>query len=277
MQNTAIDWTEKRWNFLRGCTRVSEGCRHCYAERTAARFATPGNPYEGIAEFVKTDAGQEARWTNKVVVVEKELDAPLRSRKPALVFVNTMSDTFHADVPDEIIIQAFDVMRQASCHQFQLLTKRPERVLEMCVAGLLEWSPNIWMGTSVEDNLTVDRLTHLQQVRAEIKWVSVEPLLEDIADSLELHLSWLDWVVVGGESGPRARPMKSEWASSIWADCLRTDVPFFFKQMGGRTDKGQRELVNENGDKFPRQREYPIDIERFHKTKGQMVEQLRIL
>lgn len=236
-----IEWTESTWNPVRGCTRVSKGCENCYAERTAARFATKGNPYYGFAKFVETKNGKEPRWTNKVEVVSKHLIQPLRWTKPRLIFVNSMSDLFHEKLPFEDIQIVFDVMNAADHHTYQVLTKRHERLLEL--SSKLEWGDHIWMGVSVEDKQTVKRLDFLKQTDAKIKFCSAEPLIEDISTEVDKHLDWLDWIIVGGESGPYARPMDPRWAIDIWKQSINKPVAFFFKQYGGVKDKRVGKLI----------------------------------
>lgn len=265
MAETSIEWTDKVWNPVRGCSRVSEGCRNCYAERMAVRFSGPGQPYEGLA-VMKSDGPQ---WTGKVVCVEEALDAPLHWRKPCRVFVNSMSDLFHDAVPDEFIDKVFAVMALCPQHTFQVLTKRPERMRDYlltvqnddkdmqrwanpaceisdspCAAGVVEdndWPlPNVWMGVSVEDQRTADeRIPLLLQTPAAVRWISAEPLLGPM--QIRGYLGQiaaiygtrkLDWVVVGGESGPGARPMHPDWARSLRDQCQAAGVAFFFKQWG---------------------------------------------
>ena len=254
MGKTKIEWTRGddgelgyTWNPVRGCSRVSEGCRHCYAEAVAARFSGPGLPYEGLAA--------DGKWTGKVKLIEKHLADPLRWTKPRRIFVNSMSDLFHEGISDEDIARIFVVMQKAKQHTFQVLTKRPKRMLEWCgkiirQRGDSEWFlPNVWLGVSVEDQKTADeRIPLLLQTPAAVRFVSAEPLLgpmelkEFINDGWLGHESggpqgWindplLDWVIVGGESGPKARPMLLEWARKIVADCTAAGVAVFVKQLG---------------------------------------------
>ena len=223
-----IEWTQSTWNPIRGCTRVSEGCRYCYAERIAARFSQEGFAYEGLAKMTK--AGP--RWLNKVRLVPELLDAPLKWKKPQLIFVNSMSDLFHEDVPLEFILDVFDTMVKAKQHQFQVLTKRSRRLVEL--SNEIQWPKNVWMGVSVEDQDYTFRIDHLRKTDAHIKFLSLEPLIGALPG---LNLGRIDWVIVGGESGPRARPIQEEWVTDIRDQCLQTDVPFFFKQWGGRNKK----------------------------------------
>ena len=223
-----IEWTQSTWNPVRGCTRVSEGCRFCYAERIAARFSGEGLAYEGLAEMTK--AGP--RWSNEVRRIRELLDAPLRWKKPRLIFVNSMSDLFHQDVPLEFILEVFDTMNRAEQHQFQVLTKRSQRLAELSCE--IQWPKNVWMGVSVESQDYTFRIDHLRQTGAHIKFLSLEPLIGALP---KLDLARIDWVIVGGESGPKARPMQEEWVVDIRDQCQKVNIPFFFKQWGGRSKK----------------------------------------
>lgn len=216
---TAIEWTDATWNPVRGCVKVSPGCRHCYAETFAERFrGVPGHPFE---------QGFDLR------LVPEKLDAPLRWRTARRVFVNSMSDLFQEGVPTEYIIEVARVMQRADWHTYQVLTKRHDRMREL-LCGELSWLarlPHVWFGVSVENRRHgLPRLEALRHTPAAIRFLSIEPLLEDLG---RLDLSGFDWVIVGGESGPHARPMKEEWVLSIRDNCRATRVPFFFKQWGG--------------------------------------------
>lgn len=262
-KKTGIEWTDSTWNPIRGCTRVSEGCRNCYAEVVAARFSGEGQPYEGLANFVSlSDGSKDARWTGDIKVVSHMIDAPIRWKKPRLIFVNSMSDMFHPNVSDETIDTLFAVMAKADHHQFQVLTKRPERMLSFSIGFGIP--PNVWMGVSVENVETLSRLDYLEQVKADVRFVSAEPLLGNISPQIQPYLKWLNWVIVGGESGVKARPMNIDWARDIYIDCRIFRVPYFFKQMGGKggKDKGDSKLIGYNGDPYPFQHDYPIQIER---------------
>jgi protein gp37 len=226
--SSAIEWTDATWNPLRGCTKISPGCKHCYAETFAERFrGVPGHPYEHGFDFR---------------LVPEALDLPLSWKKPRFVFVNSMSDLFHDRVPVEYIEQVFSVMRRAPQHVFQVLTKRSERLREL--APRLTWSSNVWIGVSVESERYLSRVADLVTVeRAAIRFLSIEPLLGPIPC---LPLNGIDWVIVGGESGPGARPLAEEWACSIRDQCVRYKVPFFFKQWGGVNKKASgRKLQGE--------------------------------
>ena len=211
---TKIEWSERVWNPVTGCTKVSPGCRHCYAERFAVRLQRMGN--------------QRYRRGFAVTLHSDLLDLPLTWKKSSMVFVNSMSDLFHESIPAEFIHQVFDVMVKADWHIFQVLTKRSQRVLEL--ASELPWRPNIWIGVSVETARYYGRIEHLRQVPANIRFLSCEPLLGPLDN---LPLDGIHWVIVGGESGPGARPMKKEWVLSIRDQCLKAGVRFFFKQWGG--------------------------------------------
>lgn len=211
---SSIEWTETTWNPTTGCTKISHGCKRCYAERMSKRLQAMG---------VQKYADGFAVRTHEAVLAE-----PLAWRKPRLVFVNSMSDLFHQAVPAAFIERVFTTMNQASQHTFQVLTKRPSRVRQL--SSRLTWTPNIWMGTSIESEQWLDRLENLRQIPAHIRFLSLEPLLGPLPD---LRLDGIGWVIVGGESGPGARPMEAAWATSIRDQCLAGGVPFFFKQWGG--------------------------------------------
>lgn len=223
--NSSIEWTESTWNPVTGCTKVSPGCQHCYAERMAKRLKAMGQP----------------NYANgfKLTLHEHALELPLKWKKPQIIFVNSMSDLFHKDVPARFIQETFDVMRRAHWHQFQVLTKRSERLLEM--SQTIEWPNNVWMGVSVERQNYVFRIADLRETRAEIKFVSFEPLLGSLPG---LDLQGIDWAIVGGESGPGARPMQKDWVLGIQAQCQRDQVPFFFKQWGGVNKKKAGRLLD---------------------------------
>jgi protein gp37 len=217
-QTSTIEWTEATWNPVTGCNKISPGCKFCYAERMAYRLQAMG----------------QERYRNafEVTLQPDALEVPLRWRAPRVIFVNSMSDLFHKDVPPEYIKQVFAVMQQAPQHTFQVLTKRPERVAEL--GSELPWPTNVWMGTSIESIDYVWRVRALKDVPAKTRFLSVEPLLGPIP---RLPLKGIHWVIVGGESGPGARPMKVEWARQIRDQCIAKGVPFFFKQWGGTNKK----------------------------------------
>ena len=270
---TGIEWTDATWNPVRGCSKVSEGCRHCYAMSVAARFSGPGQPYEGLA------TRSPARWTGKVAFVETHLADPFRWKRPRLVFVNSMSDLFHEDIPDAWIDRVFGVMAAAGNHTFQVLTKRPERMrdyvrglahnYDRLEAGarsafrtlrfqgipLVPWPiPNVWLGTSVEDQAAANaRIGALIATPAAVRFLSCEPLLGPLSfrwaawaplngqrvnrehlDGLRGHVQW---VIAGGENGPKARPCDLNWLRAIRDQCDAAGVPFFLKQLGGWPNK----------------------------------------
>ena len=233
---TGIEWTDATWNPIRGCSRVSEGCRNCYAEHTAARFSGKGKPYEGLATIknVQRPDGStlttEYHWTGEVRLIESALDAPLRWKKPRMIFVNSMSDLFHPKVQPQWMMKIFEVMARANWHTFQVLTKRPATMLDFLThRNDLNVLPNVWLGVSVEDRKTKFRIDWLRETPAAVRFLSIEPLLEEIG---KLKLTGIHWVIVGGESGPCARPMHPDWARSVRDQCQAAGVPFFFKQWG---------------------------------------------
>jgi protein gp37 len=209
-----IEWTGATWNPVTGCTKVSDGCKNCYAERIAYRLQAQGQPH-----YVD---GFEVR------IHEDSLGIPLKWKKPRIVFVNSMSDLFHEEIPMEFLKRVFLVMNHAKQHVFQILTKRSEYLLKM--NRELVWSENIWMGVSVENQKYLGRIEHLRNTHAHIKFISIEPLLGPMVD---MNLSGIDWVILGGESGPRSRMMKRSWVENIRDQCVEAKVPFFFKQWGG--------------------------------------------
>jgi protein gp37 len=224
MARSAIEWTESTWNPVTGCDKVSPGCKHCYAEVMARRLKGMG----------------QANYANgfELTLQPQMLERPLGWRKPQVVFVNSMSDLFHVDVPLPYIERVFDVMRRASWHTFQVLTKRADRLED--VARQLDWPRNVWMGVSVERADYVFRIEHLRRTPAAVRFLSLEPLLGPLP---RLNLEGIDWVIVGGESGPRARPMEELWALDILGQCREAKVPFFFKQWGGRNKKAAGRLL----------------------------------
>ncbi len=213
-QASTIEWTEATWNPVTGCTKISPGCAHCYAERMAKRLQAMGQ--------------LRYRDAFKVTLQPDVLEQPLRWKRPRLIFVNSMSDLFHEDVTEDYIARCFAVMEEAGQHTFQILTKRPERAAEL--APRLRWPSNVWMGTSVESAAYVRRIGFLARIPAAIRFLSLEPLLGPIP---RLPLKHIHWVIVGGESGPGARPIDEPWVAQIRDRCHRFGVPFFFKQWGG--------------------------------------------
>lgn len=228
-----IEWTESTWNPVTGCSKVSAGCKNCYAERMAARLQAMGNP----------------RYADgfKVTLHPDLVDAPKAWKTPRKIFVNSMSDLFHEKVPVTFIKKVFATMRACPQHTFQILTKRSARLAEL--APQLDWAPNVWMGVSVEDNDAVFRIHDLLRVPAAVRFLSCEPLIGPCDD---MPLAGIDWVIVGGESGPGSRPMKIEWVRSIFRQCRAADAAFFFKQWGGtRKDLTGRELNGRTYDAMP--------------------------
>ena len=223
--NSSIEWTESTWNPVTGCTKISPGCKHCYAERLALRLQAMGqNNY---------------RNGFKTTLHEHVLEYPLKWKKPQVIFVNSMSDLFQDDVPFDFVQKVFDVMVQAHWHNFQILTKRSELLLAHDKE--LPWHENIWMGVSVESRDYLYRIDDLRKTNAAVKFLSLEPLLGPLED---LNFEDIDWVIVGGESGPGCRPMKEEWALDIRDQCLDANVPFFFKQWGGVNKKKNGRLLD---------------------------------
>lgn len=216
--NSKIEWTESTWNPVTGCTEISVGCKNCYARRIALRLQAAGSP----------------NYANgfRVTLHPHALDIPLRWRRPRIIFVNSMSDLFHEDVPLDFILHVFDVMSRAPHHQFQVLTKRSERLLEL--SPRLTWPDNVLMGVTVENADYTFRIDHLRQTSAALKFISFEPLLGPVPD---IDFEGIDWVIVGGESGPRARPIHQDWVIDIRDQCLNAKIPFFFKQWGGTNKK----------------------------------------
>ena len=235
-QKSKIEWTETTWNPCRGCSPASAGCLNCYAVRIARRFGGPGKPYDGLT---KPSNGHGPRWTGNIRLVREVLDAPLRWSKPRMVFVNSMSDLFHDAVPASFISDVFDVMARSSKHTFQVLTKRSERLREM--APDLPWPGNIWMGVTAESADYLNRVADLITVPAAVRFLSIEPMLGPMD---ELDLAGIQWVIVGGESGPGARAIEPAWVRTIRDQCVESEVAFFFKQWGGVRKKAAGRLLD---------------------------------
>ncbi len=226
---STIEWTEQTWNPVTGCTKVSPGCKHCYAETMARRLEAMGvRGYEngfGLS------------------LLSERLNEPLRRRKPTIYFVNSMSDLFHEEVPDDFIRQAFEVIKQTPQHTYQILTKRAERLSKFFQS--YEAPKNAWLGVSVENRKHgLPRIDELRNIPAHIRFLSVEPLLEDLG---KINLHGIHWVIVGGESGPKARPMKQEWVINVQRQCEQQNVAFFFKQWGGWGADGKKRAKKQNG------------------------------
>jgi len=231
---SAIEWTESTWNPVTGCSKISAGCLNCYAERMALRLQAMG----------------QERYKNgfELTIHPEVLKEPYNWKKPRIVFVNSMSDLFHEEIPIEFIQDVFSVMNENDRHTFQILTKRSERLREF--ASMLNWSENIWMGVTIENNDYTSRSDDLRLIDAAIKFLSLEPLLGPV---LDLELDGIDWVIVGGESGPGARPMEEKWVLDIKNKCKKQDVPFFFKQWGGvNKKKAGRLLQGKTWDNYPK-------------------------
>jgi protein gp37 len=236
-ERSSIEWTDATWNPVTGCTKISPGCRHCYAETFAERFrGVAGHPYEQGFDL--------KLWPARLAM-------PAQWKKPRMIFVNSMSDLFHENVPDAYIGEVFRAMSSAKWHTFQVLTKRPARMAEWHAEHREVWNlPNVWLGTSVEDRrYGLPRIPFVRSLRATVRFLSIEPLLEDLG---ELDLRGIDWVIVGGESGHGARPIRPEWVLSIRDGCEKAGVPFFFKQWGGfRKKHNGRLLENRTWDGMP--------------------------
>ncbi|MEP2235185.1 MAG: DUF5131 family protein [Alteripontixanthobacter sp.] len=245
-QQSSIEWTDLTWNPVVGCSIASSGCTNCYAMRMAARLESMGlEKYAGLT--TKTRRG--AVWTDKVRCHEPSLEVPLTWKKPRRVFVNSMSDLFHPDVPDEFVEKIWGVMRRTPMHHYQILTKRPERMALLLKRLASEPLKNVWLGTSVEGPKVIDRIDRLREVPAAIRFISFEPLIGALP---RLNLENIQWAIVGGESGPRARTMKEEWVDQILEDCLQQGTAFFFKQWGGvNKKKTGRELNGRTYDAMP--------------------------
>ncbi len=231
--HSAIEWTESTWNPVTGCTKISAGCANCYAERMARRLKAMGQP--------------NYRNGFRVTIHPHALELPLSWRKPQVIFVNSMSDLFHKDVPPSFIEQVFDVMRRARRHRFQVLTKRSQRLAEL--APSLPWPENVWMGVTVESAEWLGRISDLRDIPAAVRFLSLEPLLGPLPG---MDLTGIDWVIVGGESGPGARAMDPEWVKGLRDQCVSAGVPFFFKQWGGVHKKRNGRLLDgRNWDQMP--------------------------
>lgn len=241
--NSAIEWTEVTWNPVTGCDRVAAGCDNCYALTLAKRLKAMGaEKYQNDGNPVTSGPGFD------VTIHPKALDQPRRWRAPRVVFVNSMSDLFHARVPLSFVQDIFDVMAETPQHTYQALTKRASRMRK--VADKLDWPSNLWMGVSVENADVVDRIDDLREVPAAVRFLSCEPLLGPLDD---LNLDGIDWVIAGGESGPNHRPMDPAWVADIRDQCLAAEVAFFFKQWGGRTPKQHgRTLEGRTWDEYPK-------------------------
>ncbi len=234
MANTKIEWTGSTWNPVTGCTKISAGCKNCYAERMARRLKAMGQP----------------NYKNgfQVTCHPKSLGLPLKWKKPQTIFVNSMSDLFHRDVPTDYILQIFDVMQRAHWHRFQILTKRSGRLASL--SSKLPWAKNIWMGVTVENQKATSRIDDLRKTGAAVKFLSIEPLIGPVT---HLDLTGIGWVIVGGESGPGARPMAEDWVLDVYEQCRDASAPFFFKQWGGvNKKKAGRKLKGRTYSQMPK-------------------------
>ncbi len=236
-QQSSIEWTDLTWNPVVGCSIASAGCKNCYAMRMAARLQSMGHEkYIGLTQPSK----RGAVWTDKVRCHEDSVKIPFNWKKPRRVFVNSMSDLFHPDVPNDFVARIWEVMEATPQHHYQILTKRPQRMAtllnEIAPAAL----PNVWLGTSVEDERVIERMDHLRDVPASVRFISFEPLIGDVG---QVDLNGIHWAIVGGESGPRSRPMDTEWVENILDQCLDAGTAFFFKQWGGVNKKKTGRLL----------------------------------
>lgn len=253
MSSSKIEWTESVWNPVVGCTKVSSGCANCYAERMAKRLvaiskaARERGDDPGRAANYEEVLNASGKWNGKIFMDHEALREPYSWRLPRIVFVNSMSDLFHKNVPDQFILDMFKVMNECSIHTFQVLTKRPERAAELSDA--LTWTPNIWIGTSVESDDVIGRIDHLRNTGGYVRFLSCEPLLGPLT---RLKLNGIHWAIVGGESGPGARPIEVSWVRDIRQRCEKANVPFFFKQWGGvNKKKAGRVLDGQTYDAMP--------------------------
>ena len=237
-QTSTIEWTDVTWNPVAGCLVITPGCTNCYAMRMAARLEAMGvAKYEGLTR----KSGKRYVWTGKIRLDEASLEAPLKWRKPRKVFVNSMSDLFHPDVPAEFVAEVWSVMERTPQHTYQILTKRPDRMRDVITSLGLPALEHVWLGTSVEDAAVLSRLDDLRETPAIVRFVSFEPLIGSVAGA---NLDGIHWAIVGGESGPRARPMNEEWVDEIRLNCLTTGTAFFFKQWGGKNKKAAGRLLH---------------------------------
>lgn len=246
--NSAIEWTNQTWNPVVGCTRISAGCDHCYAFALHDKRHEIAVRNDGYWAPGKTRMPRQYTLPfSTIQLLPERLEQPLHLRRPSMIFVNSMSDLFHTHIPDAFIMQVFDVMQRAHWHTFQILTKRVGRLRRM--GSLLSWPSNVWIGVSIEQDQLTRRADVLRTLPSSVKFLSCEPLLGPLPS---LDLTGIDWVIVGGESGPHARPLQSEWVTDIRDKCVSADIPFFFKQWGGRIAKaGGRLLENRLWDEYP--------------------------
>ncbi|RUV38431.1 DUF5131 family protein [Mesorhizobium sp. M7A.F.Ca.MR.148.00.0.0] len=231
MAETSIEWTDATWNPVAGCTILTAGCTNCYAMRMAARLEAMGvDKYRGVTR----KSGGRAKWSGKIKLDRSSLSIPREWKKPRRVFVNSMSDLFHTEVPTAFIGEIWQVMASTPHHTYQVLTKRPDRMSEVLSSPGFNVLPNVWLGTSVEDSRVLYRLDDLRKVPAAVRFVSFEPLIGSVAGA---NLQSIHWAIVGGESGPQARPLDTRWVDEIFDQCTDADTAFFFKQWGGKNKK----------------------------------------
>ncbi len=231
MAESSIEWTDATWNPVAGCSVISQGCTNCYAMRMAARLEAMGlEKYRGLTR----KSGRRHVWTGKIRCDQAALDVPRTWAKPRRIFVNSMSDLFHEEVPAEFVVRVWAVMAETSRHTYQILTKRPDRMVEVITSQSLPLLPNVWLGTSVEDDRVLGRINILRRAPAAVRFISFEPLIGSVANA---DLSGIKWAIVGGESGPHARPMRPEWVDEIESLCQSAGTKFFFKQWGGPNKK----------------------------------------
>jgi len=246
MAETSIEWTDSTWNPVAGCAVISAGCTNCYAMRMAARLeAMNVEKYSGLTR----KSGGRYVWTGRIRLDEGALSIPLRWKKARKIFVNSMSDLFHQDVPSEFVARVWSVMSKTPHHTYQILTKRPDRLKNVQEQQALPLLPNVWLGTSVEDSRVLHRIDELRGAPAAVRFVSFEPLIGSVAGA---NLNGIQWAIVGGESGPRARPMEEKWVEEIHSLCLDAETAFFFKQWGGRNKKAAgRHYLGRTWDALP--------------------------
>jgi protein gp37 len=238
MAETSIEWTDATWNPVAGCTVLTAGCTNCYAMRMAARLDAMGQvKYKGLTRR----SGGRPVWTGRIRLDEKSLTVPHSWSKPRKVFVNSMSDLFHPDVPAEFISRVWLSMKETPRHTYQILTKRPDRMAEVLSKAPFEILSNVWLGTSVEDDRVLGRLDDIRRVPAAIRFVSLEPLIGSVAAG---DLTGIHWAIVGGESGPRSRDMDPKWVDEIEGTCRKSGTAFFFKQWGGKNKKAAGRILN---------------------------------
>lgn len=240
MSETGIEWTDATWNPVVGCSIVSSGCKNCYAMQMAKRLEAMGvDKYRALTHTKR----KKAVWNGTVREDSASLSIPYKWRKPRKIFVNSMSDLFHESVSDEFICSVWKVMRETPRHNYQILTKRPDRMLDVLLNTIKQVLPNVWLGTSIEDSKAVSRLSDLQQIPAAIRFISFEPLIGAVG---EVDLSGIHWAIVGGESGKDARPIKEQWIDEIHDQCAVYDTAFFFKQWGtwGKDNKKRSKKAN---------------------------------